>query len=102
MSGDGAAEKKVQQTTPQVATDPISQTAALLIDSMGTNDNIIEASSDDSDIRVKVKNIKLVDQESVFKGLNIGVVNIQIATDIVTISIEGANKLAAQINSQVK
>ncbi|MCG5037153.1 hypothetical protein MAA39_12890 [Lactiplantibacillus plantarum] len=82
--------------------DPISQKAALLMDSMGTNENIIEASSDGSSLQVKIKDIKLVDQESVFKSLNIGVINVQISIDVVTVSIEGANKLAININSQVK
>ena len=51
---------------------------------------------------MKIKDIKLVDQESVFKSLNIGVINVQISIDVVTVSIEGANKLAININSQVK
>ncbi|MGG9983883.1 glucose PTS transporter subunit EIIB [Lactiplantibacillus plantarum] len=102
MSGDNADEKNVQQATSQVVMDPISQKAALLMDSMGTNENIIEASSDGSSLQVKIKDIKLVDQESVFKSLNIGVINVQISIDVVTVSIEGANKLAININSQVK
>ncbi|MBP5840990.1 PTS transporter subunit EIIC [Lactiplantibacillus plantarum] len=102
MSGDNADEKNVQQATSQVVMDPISQKAALLMDSMGTNENIIEASSDGSSLQLKIKDIKLVDQESVFKSLNIGVINVQISIDVVTVSIEGANKLAININSQVK
>lgn len=98
MTDSDATITPVASTEP-IATDPESQAAAMISDSLGMKGNIVSVSAMDSDILVKVKDVSLVDHEDVFEALNLGITHVATSDDLVTISIPNAKKIAEKMEN---
>jgi len=100
MSGND--ENNTSPSIPVQPVDPMSQNAALLMDSMGTNENIVSVEALSDGLKTQVKDSTTVDSEAIFKSLNIGVQQVQCQDNQVIIKIENGNEIAAAIKRQLK
>ena len=98
MTDSDATITPVASTEP-IATDPESQAAAMISDSLGMKENIVSVSAMDNDILVKVKDVNMVDHEDVFEALNLGITHVATSDDLVTISIPNAKKIAEKMEN---
>lgn len=89
----------VQPAAPSIAVDdtPESQTAALLSDSLGTQENVQSVKDQGSTLIVQVNDPNLVDSVDVFKSLGIGVKDVQVTDKTVTITFSEMADIARQI-----
>ncbi|UZD27677.1 alpha-glucoside-specific PTS transporter subunit IIBC (plasmid) [Lacticaseibacillus paracasei] len=99
LMGEDGGDSAPAQKAPVVKADPLTQTAALLSDSLGTKDNIRSVSGTSSQLKVTVKDPEQVDEQSVFDSLQIGVGNVAKNGDEVTIDIKDADKIASEMNA---
>ncbi|TLF42466.1 PTS alpha-glucoside transporter subunit IICB [Lacticaseibacillus zeae] len=76
---------------------PESQTAALLSDSLGTNENIQSATAHDNVVVAIVKDPQQVDPVNVFKSLGVGIKDVQMSGTKVTITFSEVADIAKRI-----
>lgn len=80
---------------------PMQQNAVLLMDSLGTDQNIENVEDVANELVVTVVNPAEVDQESVFKELNIGINSVKVDAKKVTIDMKDHEKYAQAMLSLI-
>lgn len=80
---------------------PIQQNATLIMDSLGTDQNIENVTADQGRLKVTVVNAAQVDQEAVFKSLDVGVEGVTVDGRQVWITIADADDYAQAILSLI-
>ncbi|MDC4186480.1 alpha-glucoside-specific PTS transporter subunit IIBC [Loigolactobacillus coryniformis] len=96
MGEDTSTESKVNTVATQYAD------AAMFSDSLGTETNIIDFTADSEHLTIKVKDTSMVDNLETFKTIGLGVTNISITGNSVTIKLDHPYKIADGLDNIIQ